>query len=88
MLHLSMFFLYSGIAWLPEYYAWMLGVDALRRIDPSYTKREGILLPSLFYIFIKPKKKEKRSGGSTKAATKDTEEEVEAEEAAFAENGQ
>ena len=47
-----MFFLYGGIAWLPEYFSMVLGVDALRRIDPSWLERDKFLFPSIFYLFM------------------------------------
>ena len=67
-----MFFLYSGVAWAPEYYGMFYGVEALRRIDPSWNKRSGFLLPSLYYIlFIDGKESEKKTSKKAKGDSGD-----------------
>ena len=37
-------------AWL-EYLAWKVGVDAVRRVDPSWNEHHGLLYPTFFYSF-------------------------------------
>ena len=45
----AIFFTYTGIAAVLEYFAWTNGVNAARRIDPSWNEHRGKLYPSSFY---------------------------------------
>jgi len=40
---------YIAMAWSLEYAQWYLGVDAARRIDPTWNKHRGMLYPAIFY---------------------------------------
>ena len=46
---LSIFLTYTAIAGVLEYLAWNNGVNAARRIDPSWNEHRGKLYPSSFY---------------------------------------
>ena len=46
---LVMFFVYSISAWLLESKAWNFGVNAARRMDPTWNEHRGMLYPPVFY---------------------------------------
>ena len=65
ILYLSMFLIYSGLATVLEYYAWTFGIEALRRIDPNWDERQGLLYPYFFYLFVKEESDQERQVEST-----------------------
>ena len=46
---LEYWLLYSGMAYALEYWGWKHGVNAARRIDPSWNERRGFLYPHRLY---------------------------------------
>ena len=43
---------YTGFAGGLEYLGWLMGVDAVRRIDPLFQSKSDLLLPSFFHYFM------------------------------------
>ena len=41
--------IYGIISAVLEYHAWTVGVNAARRMDPSWNKHRGLLYPPAFY---------------------------------------
>ena len=49
LFELEYWLIYTAMAGYLEYRVWQHGVNAARRIDPSWDKRRGLLYPNLFY---------------------------------------
>ena len=51
MAYLMTFFGYTLLAGWLEYSAWKVGINAARRVDPTWNEHRGLLYPPLFYKF-------------------------------------